>query len=108
MKRSRLIVHRFPIWPSRWQGLILVGAWDRRARALPLKCFRCGGKSEMRVLLAIHRGRGVKWEVVFRENDTDVVTTTTSDLQRMTNTMLSWLGGRSLAADEDSVHAVAG
>ena len=68
----------------------------------------CGGKTENRTVLAIHRGRGVKWEVVFRENDADVVTTTTTDLQGMTSTMLTWLRGGSLAADEDSVHAVAG
>lgn len=68
----------------------------------------CGGKTENRTVLAIHRGRGFKWEIVFRENDTDVVTTTTADLERMTTTMLTWLQGGSLAADEDSVRAVAG
>ncbi len=68
----------------------------------------CGGKTASRTVLAIHRGRGVKWEVVFRENDCDVVTTTTTDLERMTKTMLSWLQGSSLTADEDSIHSVAG
>lgn len=68
----------------------------------------CGGKTENRTVLLIHRGRGVKWEIVFREHDADVVTTTTSNLQRMTSTLLSWLQGTALSADEDSVHAVAG
>lgn len=68
----------------------------------------CGAKTENRTVLAIHRGRGVKWEIVFRENDADVVTTTTTDLERMTSTMLTWLRGGSLAADEDSLHAVSG
>ncbi len=68
----------------------------------------CGGKSENRTVLAIHRGRGTRWEIVFRENDADVVTTTTNDLENMTITMLAWLKGRSLLADENSVHAVAG
>jgi len=68
----------------------------------------CGGQSEHRAVLIIHRGRGTKWEVVFQENDLDVVTTTTTDLRNMTSTMLAWLQGRSLSADENSVHAVAG
>jgi hypothetical protein len=63
-----------------------------------------GGQSEQRAVVVIHRGHGIKWEVVFQENDSDVVTTTTTDLNRMTNTMLGWLQGGSLAADEDSVH----
>lgn len=68
----------------------------------------CGAKSENRTVLAIHRGRGTKWEVVFRENDADVVTTTTTQLAEMTTTMIAWLRGRSLKAEENSVHAVAG
>lgn len=68
----------------------------------------CGGKTQSRTVIAIHRGRGVKWEVVFRENDADVVTTTTTNLKRMTIAMLSWLQGSSLAVDEDSVHVAAG
>ena len=67
----------------------------------------CGGKSESRTVLAIHRGRGTKWEVVFRENDSDAVTTTTTDLADMTITMLAWLRGKSLSAEENSVHAIA-
>jgi hypothetical protein len=68
----------------------------------------CGGKSKDRTVLAIHRGRGVKWEIIFRENDSDIVTTTTTDLTEMTVAMLAWLRGGSLSADENSVHAVAG
>ena len=68
----------------------------------------CGGKSQTRTVLVIHRGRGVKWEVVFRENDADVVTTTTTDLDGMANALVSWLHGGSLTADENSVRAVAG
>jgi hypothetical protein len=68
----------------------------------------CGGKSEKRTVIAIHRGHGTKWEVVFRENNSDVVTTTTTDLRATTITMLSWLRGGSLSVDENSVHALAG
>ena len=68
----------------------------------------CGGKSETRSTIAIHRGRGTKWELVFRENETDVVTTTTTDLANATKAILAWLRGKSLAVDEDSLHAVAG
>jgi hypothetical protein len=68
----------------------------------------CGGKTENRTVLAIHRGRGVKWEVVFRENDADLVTTVTTNLGSMTTTVLAWLRGGSLIVDEDSLHAVAG
>ena len=68
----------------------------------------CGGQSEHRAVLVIHRGRGTKWEVVFQENDSDVVTTTTTDLRSMTTTMLTWLRGGSLSVEENSVRAVAG
>ncbi len=68
----------------------------------------CGGKSSSRTVLAIHRGRGTKWEIVFRENDSDVVTTMTTHLPGMTPTMLAWLSGKSLTAEENSLHAIAG
>ena len=68
----------------------------------------CGGQSEQRAVHLIHRGSGKKWEVIFLENDSDVITTTTIDLERMTSTMLCWLKGGSLSANQDSVHAVAG
>ncbi len=68
----------------------------------------CGGKSKSRAVLAIHRGRGTRWEVVFRDNDSDVVTTTTTDLAEMTITVLAWLRGKSLTAEENSLHAIAG
>ena len=68
----------------------------------------CGGKSENRTVVLVHRGRGTKWEVVFRENESDVVTTTTSDLGKTTVTILSWLRGGVLSVDENSLHAVAG
>ena len=67
----------------------------------------CGGKSERRTVFVIHRGRGLKWEVVFRESEADVVTTTTTDLESITIAVLAWLRGRSLSVDEDSLHAVA-
>ena len=67
----------------------------------------CGGKAESRTVVIIHRGRGTKWEVAFRENESDVVTTTT-DLGNATIAVLSWLRGSVLLADEDSLHAVAG
>ena len=68
----------------------------------------CGGKSETRTVLVIHRGRGIKWEIVFREGDSDVVTTTTTDLGSMATAIITWLRGGSLSADENSLHAVAG
>jgi len=67
----------------------------------------CGGKSESRSAIVIHRGRGTRWEVVFRENEIDVVTTTTTDLANTTMTILSWLRGDALSADENSLRAVA-
>ena len=67
-----------------------------------------GAKSGHRAVQIIHRGRGTRWEVVFLEHDSDVVTTTTTNLEQMTSTMLSWLSGKSLAAKENSVRAVAG
>jgi hypothetical protein len=68
----------------------------------------CGGKSETRSLVAVHRGLGKEWELVFRENDSDVVTTTTTDLAEATNAVLSWLRGKTLAVDENALHAFAG
>ncbi|MCA9184328.1 MAG: hypothetical protein R3E01_21190 [Pirellulaceae bacterium] len=67
-----------------------------------------GAQAANRAVQIIHRGRGRKWEVIFMEHDADMVTTTTTDLEQMTITMLSWLSGRSLTAKEDSVRAVAG
>jgi len=67
-----------------------------------------GAQSDHRAVQIIHRGRGKKWEVIFLEQDTDVVTTTTTDLEQMTSTILSWLSGRALTAKEDSVRSVAG
>lgn len=68
----------------------------------------CGGKSENRTVVIVHRGRGTNWEVVFRERDSDFVKTTTTDLSGTTNAVLAWLRGEVLAADENSVHSVAG
>ncbi len=68
----------------------------------------CGGQSENRAVVVIHRGRGKKWEISFQEHDVDVVTTTTTNLPQMTSTAISWLEGVALAADVDSVHAIAG
>ena len=68
----------------------------------------CGGKSECRSAIVIHRGRGTKWEVVFRENEADVVTTTTTDLSSITTTVQTWLRGGALLAEENSLRAVAG
>ena len=67
-----------------------------------------GAQSAQRSVQVIHRGRGQKWEVIFLERESDVVTTMTTNLEEMTSTILSWLSGRSLTANEDSVHAVAG
>ena len=67
-----------------------------------------GGKSEYRTVVVIHRGQGTKWEVVFREHDVDVVTTTSTDLNATTDATLSWLRGGSLFASENSLHAAAG
>lgn len=67
-----------------------------------------GGQSDHRAVVIVHRGRGKIWEVVFQESDRDVVTTTTSNLERLTTTILSWLRGNPLTAEEDSLHAVAG
>ena len=50
-----------------------------------------GGRSAKRAVQMIHRGRGRKWEVIFLEHDSDVVTTTTTELEEMTSTMLSSL-----------------
>ena len=68
----------------------------------------CGGKSENRTVVIVHRSRGTKWEVVFRESDLDILTTTTTDLGSTTTAVLSWLRGGVLAAEENSVHSVAG
>lgn len=68
----------------------------------------CGGKTETRSAIAIHRGRGTKWELIFRENEADVVTTMTTDLGKATASVLAWLQGRALAVDADSLHAIAG
>ena len=67
-----------------------------------------GARTDQRAVQVIHRGRGKKWEIIFVEHDSDVVTTTTTNLEQMTTTMLSWLSGKSLTAKEDSVRAVAG
>ncbi len=67
-----------------------------------------GARAAQRAVQIIHRGRGKKWEIIFVEYDSDVLTTTTTDLEQMTTTMLSWLSGKSLTAKEDSVRAVAG
>ena len=67
-----------------------------------------GARADQRAVQIIHRGRGKRWEIIFVENDSDVVSTTTTNLEQMTATMLSWLSGRSLTAQEDSVRAVAG
>jgi len=66
----------------------------------------CGGKSEKRSIVIVHRGRGVRWVVVFREDEADVVTTT--DLSHTTAAVLSWLNGKGLSADENSLHTIAG
>ncbi len=68
----------------------------------------CGAKSLTRSTVAVHRGRGVKWEVVFREHESDVVTTTTTDLANIATAVLSWLRGKPLMVEENSLHAVAG
>ena len=68
----------------------------------------CGGKSKSRSTIVIHRGRGTRWEVVFRENETDVITTATTDLASTTMVVLSWLRGGTLSVDENSLRAVAG
>jgi hypothetical protein len=68
----------------------------------------CGAKSSFRSVILIHRGRGTKWEMVFREHESDVVTTMSTDLAKMTATVLSWLRGAALFANEDSLRAKAG
>jgi hypothetical protein len=68
----------------------------------------CGAKSAFRSVVLLHRGRGAKWEVVYRERETDVITTTTTDLSLTTATALSWLRGGALCANENSLHAKAG
>lgn len=65
----------------------------------------CGGKSESRSAIVVHRGRGTKWEVVFREYEADTVTTTTTNLDSTTETILSWLRGSALLAEENSLRA---
>jgi hypothetical protein len=67
-----------------------------------------GAQAGHRAVQIIHRGRGRKWEVIFVEHDSDVLTTTSTDLPQMTPTILSWLSGKALTAKEDSVRAVAG
>jgi hypothetical protein len=67
-----------------------------------------GAQTAHRAVQIIHRGQGRKWEIIFVESDSDVVTTTTTDLEQMTATMLGWLSGKSLTAKEDSVRAAAG
>jgi hypothetical protein len=66
----------------------------------------CGGKSETRSVVVIHRGGGKKWEVVFREHETDLVTAKTTNLPAVTAFSLMWLHGEPLALGEDSLHSV--
>ena len=68
----------------------------------------CGGKSGDRGVLAIHRGRGTSWEIIFREHECDVVTTSTADLPSLASASVAWLSGGTLAVDEGAVRAVAG
>lgn len=44
-----------------------------------------GAQSDHRAVHIIHRGRGRKWEIIFLEQDKDVVTTMTTDLEQMTS-----------------------
>ena len=67
----------------------------------------CGGKSETRSVVVIHRGGGMKWEVVFREHDTDMVTAMTTNLPAATAFSLTWLRGEALALGEGSLHSIA-
>ncbi|MEM6980101.1 MAG: hypothetical protein AAF539_10595 [Planctomycetota bacterium] len=67
-----------------------------------------GAQSDHRSVQIIHRGRGQKWEIIFLEQGSDVVATTTTDLENMTTTVLSWLSGKALTAKEDSVQATVG
>ena len=66
----------------------------------------CGARSETRTVVVVHRGRGIRWEIFFRENDTDMVTTTTSNLSAATEYVLAWLRGEALSVGEDSLHSV--
>jgi hypothetical protein len=50
-----------------------------------------GGKTEGRTVVVIHRGRGRKWEVVFREAELDVFITTISGLSKAVKSAISWL-----------------
>ena len=63
------------------------------------------GRSESRTVVVIHRGRGVRWEMIFRENDTDMVTTTTNNLPTATESAVAWLRGGALSAETDSLRA---
>lgn len=67
-----------------------------------------GAQSDHRSVQIIHRGRGKKWEVIFLDRDSDVVTTVTTDLEQLTTTILGWISGRSLTAKEDSVRVKVG
>ena len=66
-----------------------------------------GGKSETRTVVVIHRGRGIRWELFFGEHETDMVTTTTTNLAAATEIVLAWLRGEALSVAEDSLHAIA-
>ena len=66
-----------------------------------------GGKSETRSIVVIHRGRGKKWELIFREQDHDVVSTMTTDLPKATSSVLAWLNGKPLLVEPDSLREAA-
>jgi len=66
-----------------------------------------GGKTETRSIVVIHRGRGKKWELIFREHEHDVVTTMTTDLTKATSSVLAWLNGKPLSVEPDSLREAA-
>lgn len=67
-----------------------------------------GAKAGKRSVAIVHRGRGARWEIAFREHDVDIITTVTTELAESVHVVRDWLHGASLVADENSIHPLAG
>ena len=63
----------------------------------------CGAKSNTRSVIAIHRGRGKRWELIFRQLDKDVVVTMSTDLIADAKFAAKWLRGETLHIAQDSL-----
>ena len=63
----------------------------------------CGAKSKTRSVIAIHRGRGKRWELIFRQLDRDIVVTVSTNLVADAKYAANWLQGEKLHVAQDSL-----